>query len=344
MWVGAIRSCARSTSLFRTTTALVILGLVLAGCGGTKSNLPKGASGLTKVSLVLDWYPWADHTGLYLAQSKGYFKDEGLEVDIHPPSNPDDILKAVGAGTDNFGISYQTDVITARAASVPIKSIAAIVQHPLNTVMALKSSGITRPKQLEGKKVGVPGVPSDEPLLKTMLAADGASIDKVEMVNVGFDLIPSLIGKKVDAIIGGYEAHEAIVAEQQGQPVNVLKVQDWGVPDYYELVLVTSDKMVKENPDVVRKFMRAATKGYQDAQANQGAAIDALVAAYKDADRNVEEPGLKRLAPLWTDGVSRFGEQTTDRWQKYADWLRTNKILDKDVKVTDCFTTDYLPK
>src|SRR5215213_1986746 len=203
MQVEAIRGGARTTALVRAMTALVILALLLAACGGTKSNLPKGANGLTKVSVVLDWYPWADHTGLYLAQSKGYFKDEGLEVDIHPPSNPDDILKAVGAGTDNFGISYQTDVITARAASVPVKSVAAIVQHPLNTVMVLKSSGITRPKQLEGKKVGVPGVPSDEPLLRTMLQADGASIDKVEMVNVGFDLIPSLLGKKVDAIIGG---------------------------------------------------------------------------------------------------------------------------------------------
>src|SRR5262245_53248387 len=117
--VGAVRRTARSTSLVRATTALVILALLLAGCRGAKSNLPKGANGPIKVSLVLDWYPWADHTGLYLAQSKGYFKDEGLEVDIHPPSNPDDILKAVGAGTDNFGISYQTDVLTARAANVP---------------------------------------------------------------------------------------------------------------------------------------------------------------------------------------------------------------------------------
>lgn len=333
-----------SQALFRTTTALLILGLLLAGCGGTASNLPKGANGLTKVSLVLDWYPWANHTGLYLAQSKGYFKDEGLEVDIHPPSDPADILKAVGAGTDNFGISYQTDILTARAASVPVKAVAAIVQHPLNTVMALKSSGITRPKQLEGKKVGVPGVPSDEPLLKTMLEADGASLAKVEMVNVGFDLVPSLLGGKVDAIIGGYEVHEGIIAELQGKPVQVLKVQDWGVPDYYELVLVTSDKMIKENPEVVRKFLRAASKGYQEAKANQGAALDALIAAYKDADRQVEEPGLARLAPYWTDGVSRFGEQTTDRWQKYADWLRTNKILDKDVKVTDCFTAEFLPK
>lgn len=328
----------------RGTGLMLGVGLTLAACGGKTSTLSKGASGLTKVSLVLDWYPWANHTGLYLAQSRGYFKDEGLEVDIHAPSNPEDILKVVAAGTDNFGISYQTDVLSARAASVPVKSIAAIVQHPLNTIMTLKGAGITRPKDLEGKKVGIPGVPSDGPLLRTMVEADGGNIAKVEQINVGFDLIPSLIGKKVDAVIGAYEVHEAAVAELQGYPVQSLRVQDWKVPDYYELVLVTSDTMIKQNADVVRKFMAAVAKGYADALKDQTAAIDALIAAYPDADRKVEAPGLAKLAPLWNDGVSRFGDQTTVRWQQYADWLRAEKILDKDVKVADCFTTEFLPK
>ncbi len=330
--------------LFRAVALLLIAGLALSGCGGTASNLPKNADGLTKVSLVLDWYPWANHSGLYLAQSRGYFKAEGLEVTIHAPSNPEDILKVVAAGTDQFGISYQTDLLTARAAGIPVRSMAAIVQHPLNTVMFLKSSGIARPKDLEGKKVGVPGVPSDAPLLRTMLEADGGDINKVEQINVGFDLVPSLIGKKVDAVIGAYEVHEATVAELQGQPVGALKVQDWGVPDYYELIMVSSDTMIKENPEVVRKFMRAVSKGYNDAMNDQPAAIAALLAGYPDADRRVEEPGLAKLVPLWSSGVSRFGEQTDARWQAYADWLRANKILDKDVMVQECFTNEFLPK
>ena len=324
--------------------ALLIGSLALAGCGAPPSTLPKTGDGLTKVSVVLDWYPWANHSGLFLAQQRGYYKAEGLDVTIHPPSNPDDILKVVGQGTDTFGISYQTDVLTARAAGVPVKAIAALVQHPLNTVMTLKGSGITRPKQLEGKKVGYPGIPSNEPLLKTMLAKDGGDFGKVEFVNVGIDLLPALLGRKVDAIIGGYPMHEGIVAELQGQPVEVMKVQDWGVPDFYELLLVTNDTMVKQNPEVVRKFLRAAVRGYQDAIADQGAALDALVAAHPDTDRKVEGPGIAQLAPYWTDGVPRFGWQTTERWQAYADWLRANKLLDKEVKVQDCFTTDFLPK
>src|SRR4051812_8235746 len=166
----------------RGLVALLVAGLLLAACGGSGNALPKTADGLTKVSVVLDWYPWSNHTGLYWAQAQGYFKSEGLDVTIHPPSDATDILKVVAAGTDTFGISYQTDVLQARAAGVPVKSIAAMVQHPLNTVMTLQSSGLTRPKQLEGKKVGTTGLPSDEPLLRTVLAADGASIDKIELV------------------------------------------------------------------------------------------------------------------------------------------------------------------
>lgn len=342
------RGGARGRSVLGTRhSALAVLlacCLALAGCGGGAGSLPKGADGTTRVSLVLDWYPWANHSGLYLAQSRGYFKAEGLEVDIRTPSDPADVLKLVGAGKDAFGISYQTDVLTARAAGVEVKSVAALVQHPLNTVMALKGSGITRPRDLAGKKVGSPGVPSDEALLRSIMEADGASVETVEQVNVGTDILPALLGKKVDAIIGAYAVHESIVAEQKGQPVEVIKVQDWGVPDYYELVLVTNDATIKQHPEVVRKFLRAAVRGYQDAMADHAAAIDALVAANAETDRKVEGPGLEQLAPYWTNGVPQFGWQTAERWQRYHDWLRARGLLDKEVRVQDCFTTEFLPQ
>lgn len=330
--------------LARAVGLALCLAVALAGCGAREATLPTTGAGLTKVSLVLDWYPWGNHSGLYLAQTRGYFKDEGLEVNIHPPSDPADVLKVVAAGTDGFGISYQTDVLAACASGVPVRSLAALVQHPLNAVMSLKGAGITRPKDLEGKKVGVTGVPSDEALLRSILAADGGSIERVEQVNVGTDLLPALLGKKVDAIIGAYPVHESIVAEQQGQPVDIMKLQDWGVPDYYELVLVTNGAMIEKNPEVVRKFLRAVVKGYQDAGADQGAALDALAAASPEVDRAVEGPGIALLAPYWTDGVPRFGHQTAERWQSYADWMRQRQLLEKDVRAQDCFTTDFLPK
>ncbi|MDP9375611.1 MAG: ABC transporter substrate-binding protein [Chloroflexota bacterium] len=341
---SAVRRAGGGRGVRAPLGVLLIAALLLAGCGGGSANLPKGAEGRTRVSIVLDWYPWANHSGLFLAQSRGYFKQEALEVDIHPPGNPEDILKVVAAGTDQFGISYQPDVLSARAAGVPVKSIAALVQHPLNTVMTPRGSGITRPKDLEGKKVGTPGLPSNEAMLRTMLQTDGGSIERVELVNVGFDLVPALLGRKVDAIIGAYAVHEGVVAELQGQPVDIMRVQDWGVPDYYELVLVTNDNMVKQQPEVVRKFVRAASRGYADAIADGGAALEALATAHKETDRRVEGPAIARLAPLWTDGVPQFGTQTAERWQRYADWMRSRGLLDKPVKMEDCFTTEFLPK
>jgi putative hydroxymethylpyrimidine transport system substrate-binding protein len=328
----------------RAFVALLLILPLLAACGTKAGTLPKSDDGLTKISVVLDWYPWSNHTGLYYAQTRGYYKAEGLDVTIRPPGEAADIIKVVGAGTDQFGISYQTEVISARAANVPVKSVAALVQHPLNTIMTLKSANITRPKELEGKKVGMTGVPSDEPLLRTMMEADGGDFNKIEMVNVGFDLMPALLGNKVDAVIGAYGVHESIVAEQQGKPVNILNIQDWGVPDYYELILVTNDSMLKDNADVVRKFLRATVRGYNEVPQNKAAALDALKAAYQETDLNVERPGLDLLIPYWTANNVPFGTQTTERWQNYADWMRAKGLLDKEVKVADCFTAEYLPK
>ena len=151
-------------------------------------------------------------------------------MNLYVPSSPEDGLKLVAAGKDTFTISYQTDVLLARGESIPVKSIAALVQHPLNTIMALTTSGIARPKQLEGRTIGMAGLPSDDALLQTMMETDGGDPSKVAKVDVGFDLVPALIGKQVDAIIGGYWVHESILAEQKGYPVNVMRVEEWGVP------------------------------------------------------------------------------------------------------------------
>jgi putative hydroxymethylpyrimidine transport system substrate-binding protein len=195
-----------------------------------------------KVTLALDWYPNANHAGLFLAQERGYFADAGLEVELYTPSDPTVVLQTVGAGRDDYGISYQTDVLLARAEAVPVVSVAALVQHPLMGVMSLQESGIERPADLMGKTVGYPGIPSQEAFLTTMMAADGASIDDLELINVDFNLVPAVISGQTDAVMGAYWTHETILAEQEGYPVSMMRVEEWGVPDYYELMLVTSEE------------------------------------------------------------------------------------------------------
>jgi putative hydroxymethylpyrimidine transport system substrate-binding protein len=296
-----------------------------------------------EVSVALDWYPNANHAGLFLAQERGYFAAEGLDVELYTPADPSTVLQTVGAGQDTFGISYQTDVLLARAQDVPVVSVAALVQHPLLAIMALKEKGIARPGDLVGKSVGYPGIPSQEAFLATMLEADGASLDDVDLVNVGFDLVPATISGRVDAVMGAYWTHETILAEREGFPVDVLRVEEWGVPDYYELVLTVSEETVRERPEVVRSFLTAIQRGYADAIADQPGALDALAAASPELDRAVETEGLALLAPLWTDGVPAFGTQTAERWDAYAAWMKDHDLIPPDLDVARAYTTELLP-
>ncbi|MGE5620162.1 MAG: ABC transporter substrate-binding protein [Sphingomonadaceae bacterium] len=353
---------ATAPSLRATIAALLGMAAVAAACQGppaapaqpaaptqapdAKTAAPpaQSAKAPVRLSLALDWYPNSNHAGLYVAQANGYYRDEGLEVELYVPSNPEDVLKLVGSGKDSLGISYQSDVLLAAAEGIPVKSVAALVQHPLNSVTTLKSSNLTRPKQLEGKKVGYPGIPGQEALLKTMMEKDGGSFDKVELVNVGFELVQPLIGKKVDASLGTFWTHETILAEMEGYPVDVMRVEEWGVPDYYELVFVTNDKTAREQPDAVRAFLRATAKGYADAAKDPQKALDQLVKNNPETNREVEEKGIQLLRPLWTEGVPSFGWQTRERWQSYADWMRQMKLLSAEVKAESVFTTEFLPR
>ncbi len=318
---------------------LLLLALVLPAAVACSTQQEK-----TTVTLALDWYPNANHVGLFIAQEKGYFADENLEVRMYTPVDPSTVLQTVGAGSDDFGISYQPDLLLARAQGVPVVSVTAIVQHPLNIVMALEQSGISRPRDLVGKKVGYPGIPLNEPLLDTMLKADGArGLVDVELVNVGFDLVAALIGDTVDACIGCYISHETIMAKNEGYPVKVMRMEEWGVPDFYELVLVASEKRLAEDPDLVQRLVRAMVRGYKDAMANPQAAVETLLSGTEEeVDEAIERPGVQVLASLWGDGVPSFGWQTRERWANFSDWMYETGQLSQPVDPDAAFTNRFV--
>ncbi len=320
---------------FWTIFAGISITALAVSCGG------KGGD-TTGVNMALDWFPWSNHSGMFVAIEKGYFEDEGLDVNIYTPADPATVLQTVAAGRDDFGISYQVEVLLAREQGVPVVSIAALVQHPLNSVMTLKESGIVRPRELKGKTIGYPGLPSDTAMLRTMLENDGISIDDVTLVNIGFDLVPVLIGKRVDAILGAYWVHESISAELQGYPVNIMRLEEWGLPDFYELVLVTSERKLKEDPEQVQGFLRAIVKGYDEAVRDPQAAVDVLLRAHPEVNADIERPGVELLAPLWKEGDVRFGWQTDQKWSQVAGWMKANDILSKDVDTSKAFTNQFV--
>ena len=316
-------------------TALVLVSLACGGDGDGEETV--------SVKLALDWYPNANHVGLFIAQEKGYFKEENLNVNLYTPVDPSTVLLTVGSGADDFGISYQPDVILARAQDVPVVSVAGLVQHPLNSVMTLKSSGIVKPADLVGKKIGYPGIPTNEPLLDTMLKADGArGLQDVELVNVGFDLAPALISGRVDAIVGAYWTHESIMMENEGYPIEIMRMEKWGVPDYYELVLVTSEKTLQERPDVVRRFVRAVRRGFEDAISDPQKAVDILLTGTKEeVDEKIERPGADLLVPMWESESGVFGNQMGAKWDNFIQWMRDEGLLDADAEIGEAFTNRF---
>ena len=329
----------------RISRRQALVGTVFLGLTGA-GHVPAttGAQDLDTFTVPLDWYPNANHAGLFLALERGYYAEEGLQPDFYTPSDPTTVLQTVGAGRDAFGISYQTDLLLARAAGVPVTSILALTQRPLQGIMVLAESEITRPADLVGKTVGYPGIPSQEAFLATMLASDGASMDDVELVNIGFDLVPGVVSGRVDASLGAFWTHEPILAAQEGFATEMLKVDDWGVPPYYELILVANEADLASQRDRIEGFLRATRRGYQDALADPDAALAALQAASPELDLEVETEGIRLLAPVWTDANGQFGTQTAQQWEDYAAWMAENGLIPADLDIAAAWASDLAPQ
>lgn len=290
------------------------------------------------VSLALDWYANANHAGLYMAQANGYFEEAGVDLEIFVPADPTTVLQTVGAGRDTFGITYHNEVLQARQNEVPVQSIAAMVQHPLNSIMVLESSGIESPADLAGKTIAMAGVPADEAYLQAVLNHYDLSLDDVETVNVGFDLMPAILSERADAVIGVYWTHETILAEHEGYPVRYFRIEEHGVPDFYELVIVAGEETIANQPEMVSAFLGALRKGYHEAEADLETALQHLLAESEELVEDVEREGLELLAPLWTDnGEIEWGTQTAERWDAYTAWTQEQGLIDESVVAADAW-------
>lgn len=336
----------------KLSTLLLSLTMLftLTACGGTDSETQQddplqseneAGGDLETVTVMLDWYPNAVHTYLYTAIEEGYFEQEGLDVNLTFPTNPTDPINLAASGSIEFGITYQPDVIMARANDIPVVSVSAIVREPLNYMMIMEDSDIQSPQDLEGKEVGYPGIPLNEPLLKTMVENDGGNFDEVSMIDVGFELGSSIISERVDAVIGTFINHEFPVLQNKGYDVRYFNPADYGVPNYYELVLVTNDEYLENNRDTVEAFWRAASKGFEDVKNNSEKALDLLFANQDQANfpliREVEEQSLEILLPKMESEAEAFGSQTVEAWQQTIDWLLEVGLVEEAPEVENIF-------
>ena len=245
----------------RILSILLVCVLLLCGCSTTNNN--GNSDKLKELDVVLDWYPNALHAFMYVAIEKGYYEEEGLKVNIQFPSNSNDAISLVAAGQADIGLYYQQDVIQARTKqNVPVKSIGAVVQGPLNIVLSLKEKNITTAEDLVGKTIGYAGTELSEALIRSIMNYVGADYSDVTMIDVGFDLMSSMTTGNVDATIGCLVNHEVPQLEEEGFDVNYFMANGYGIPNYYEEVFLANNEMIESEPEVLKGFLRASAKGH----------------------------------------------------------------------------------
>ena len=312
--------------------------MLLCGCGASAGD--NETSGLKELDVVLDWYPNALHAFLYVAIEKGYYEEEGLKVNIRFPSNANDAISLVAAGQADIGLYYQQDVIQARAQQdVPVKSIGAVVQGPLNIVLSLEEKGITSAGDLVGKTIGYAGTELSEALIRSIMQYVGADYSDVTMIDVGFDLMSSMTTGNVDATIGCLVNHEVPQMEEEGFSVNWFDLDDYGIPTYYEGIFLASDEAIANDSETLQAFLRASARGFADMKADPEAALATLLANQNAENfplsETVERKSMGVLIPMMETADAAFLSQSDACWQENIDWMLEQGLIDAAVPLDD---------
>ncbi len=307
--------------------AAVLLLAGVAGCGGdgAEPGAPKGAS------LVLDFTPNAVHSGIYAAQAEGFYRDAGIDLTVHQPGESTDAPKLLAAGRTDFAILDIHDLGIARGRGLELVGLMPLVQRPLAAVIARGDRSIRSPGDLEGKTVGVTGLPSDEAVVDSEVSADGGDPAKVDEVTIGFNAVSSLAAGKVDAATGFWNA-EGVSLERLGVPVRIFKVDRYGAPPYPELILTASRRTVEGDPGLVRSMVDATRRGYAFTEAHPARALGDLLAADPALERDEQAAQLHVLLPDLHP--KPFDPRVLREW---AAWDLEHGLLEKPLNVNSAF-------
>jgi putative hydroxymethylpyrimidine transport system substrate-binding protein len=339
----------------RVVVALVgVVAIFAAACNksATPASSPNPSGGsptaaMTNLNVELDWVPNPDHVGLFYAQKKDMFAAQNLTVTFHPPSNAADPIKLVGLNKVDLAISYEPEMFYGQQEGLPVTAVSTVVPVPLNSLIVAPGESVPNLAAMKGKSVGVTGIPSDDAFFTTMLKTAGLTTSDVTKVNVGFNLVPSVLSNKVDGIIGGYQNVEAIQIQQEsGTKPTVYPANELGVPTYAELVLVANSDRLKSDPayaDSVKRFVAALIQGTNGAIADPAGATAIMKDATQYDPKFLDESVPYTLTLMKPAAGTKTGCISSAAWQSYGDWMKTNALIKGTPDAAAVSTDAYLP-
>ncbi len=317
---------------------IILFSFVACGTPQSGENNPS----LKKVTVVLDWTPNTNHTGLYVAKEKGFFKEEGLEVNIIQPGKTT-VEQMIASNHADFGVSYQESVTHARTQNVPIISIAAVIQHNTSGFASPVDKNIQTPKDFEGKKYGAFGSPAEKQVIGSLMQKENADVNKVTFANIGSMDFFTAMKQGID-FAWIYYGWTGIEAELRGEKLNMVYITDYSKElDYYTPVLITSEEKTEKDPETIRAFMRAVSKGYELAIKQPKEAADILVKAVPDLDPKLVEKSQEWLSTRYQADASQWGTQKLEVWENYARWMKEHQLLEGEFDAKKAFTNAFLP-
>lgn len=295
-----------------------------------------------KVTVLLDWFPNTNHTGLYVSLDKGYFAAEGLEVKIIQPSEGE-ATTLVAAGKADFAVSSQEAVTLARVKNVPVVSIAAIMQHNTSAFASLAKENIKSPKDFEGKRYGGWGSPIENATIQAVMEEAG-DYSQVKNITIGTSDFFTTIGRDSDFqwIFYGWDGIEA---KRRKIALNTIMLKDLNpVLDYYTPVLLTNEQHIRQQKELTAAFMRATVKGYAFAIQNPTESANILLKHAPELNKDLVQQSQVYLSAQYQADAKQWGIEKNEVWKRYADWLYGHQLMEKNIDTRKAFTNEFLPE
>jgi NitT/TauT family transport system substrate-binding protein/putative hydroxymethylpyrimidine transport system substrate-binding protein len=336
----------RRLRVLAALVAALVVGLVFVACGDDDETTTGATSGgelteSTDATLVLDFLPNGVHAGIYQALEAGYYEENNINLRIIQPTSTADTLKLIDAGKAEFGIADGIDVGNQIVEGRDAKGIMALLERPPGGLITLAKSGIEDPKELEGKTVGVTGVPSDNAILETVVSDAGGDPGNIDVVTIGFNGVQNLENEKVDAFTGFIPA-DGVQVEEDGEEIEAFPLDEWGGPSYPGLVVFSTQERIEAEPALMQAFVSATIRGYEDAFDDPKAAVEALVNANPGTEEGLAEATFDAYMPLFEGDASTYGEFVEENLEALSKFMVENELAEEEIAPSRYGTNEFV--